>query len=48
MALSIDTVLVEHRVDLGILQGTKEQSLTVILGPVIEAPHAYSREVHPM
>lgn len=48
LALSIDAVLVEHRVDLGILQGTKEQCLSVVLGPVIEAPHSDSREVHPV
>lgn len=48
LALHIDAVLVEHRVDLGILQGPKQQRLTIVLGPIIEVPHAHSRKVHPM
>lgn len=48
LALHIDTVLVEHRIDLCILQGTKQQGLAIVLGPIIEAPHPHSRKVHPM
>lgn len=48
LALKIDAVLAEHRVDLGILQGPKKQCLTIVLRPIIEAPHPHSREVHPV
>ena len=48
LALHIDAVLVKHRVDLGVLQGPKQQGLAIVLGPIIEAPHSHSREVHPM
>ena len=48
LALHIDAVLVEHGVDLGILQGPEQQGLAIVLGPIVEAPHPHSRKVHPM
>lgn len=41
-------MLVEDRVDLGILEGAEQQCLPVELGPVVEIQHPHSGEVDPV
>lgn len=48
LAPHVDAVLVEHGVDLSILQGPEQQGLAIELGPIIEAPHPHSGKVHPV
>lgn len=42
----IEAVFVEDRVDLGVLEGTEQQRLPVVLGPVVEIQHPHSGKVH--
>lgn len=44
----IQAVLIEDRIDLWILKGSKQQCLPIIFGPVIQTEHSHPWEIHPM
>lgn len=44
----IEAVFVEDRVNLGVLEGTEQQRLPVVLGPVVEIQHPHAGKVHPV
>lgn len=44
----VGTVFGEDAVDLWVLDGAEHQSLAIVLGPVVQAPHPHPGEVHTM
>lgn len=48
LAAVVEAVLRDDVVDMWVLDRAEHQCLAIVLGPVVQVPHAHPGEVHPM